>query len=373
MKEKPLVICSFTKNGSKKNEEISRILKKQGFVCNGFTLQKYAGKEGMETLQVLPSLLGKWIGAQWGRVGFLFIGAAGIAVRYIAPWVKDKYTDSPVLVMDEKGQYIIPILSGHMGNAVEIARQIAASTKAVPVLTTATDVQEKFAVDVFARRNGLYIGNRELAKRISAAVLEEKKIGFYSAYGWEGNLPKELVPYESLEKMKKAGGLGIAVTEEQERAKEMPVEKSAADKEHILFLFPQNIIAGIGCRKGLSCYVLEEQICRVFQKEGMSLARMAAIASIDLKKEEEGLLELAQKYQVPFHTYTAEQLQTVETLLPTELNVEGSAFVKQVTGVDNVCERAAIFACPQGRILLHKQKLGRMTIALVEQKVQLQF
>ena len=92
-----------------------------------------------------------------------------------------------------------------------------------------------------------------------------------------------------------------------------------------------------------------------------------------MKKEETGLLELAQKYQVPFHTYTAEQLQTVETLLPTELNVESSAFVKQVTGVDNVCERAAIFACPQGRILLHKQKLGRMTVALVEQKVQLQF
>ena len=94
-----------------------------------------------------------WIGQYWGKEAFLFIGASGIAVRLIAPWVKDKFTDSPVLVMDERAEYVIPLLSGHVGGAVEIAREIAGSVGAKPVITTATDVEQVFAVDVFAADN----------------------------------------------------------------------------------------------------------------------------------------------------------------------------------------------------------------------------
>ena len=90
-----------------------------------------------------------WVGEGWGKDTYLFIGAAGIAVRSIAPRVKDKFTDSPVLVMDEKGGYIIPLLSSHLGGAGETARIISALTGAVPVVTTATDLNRKFAVDLF--------------------------------------------------------------------------------------------------------------------------------------------------------------------------------------------------------------------------------
>ncbi len=106
---------------------------------------------------------------------YFFIGAAGIAVRWIAPFVKDKFTDSPVLVMDEKGKYVIPILSGHIGGAVELAEQIGMWIEAEVVHTTATDVQQKFAVDVFARKYHLLFKDRKKAKEISAAVLEGEK------------------------------------------------------------------------------------------------------------------------------------------------------------------------------------------------------
>lgn len=356
MEKKPLVIFSFTKTGSRKSREIIESLSEYEGMCKGYTLPKYADKEMLNTL---PSDLGQWIGARWGEAAFLFIGATGIAVRMIAPWVRDKYTDSAVLVMDEKGRYIIPLLSGHIGNAVEIAKCIASYTGAEPVLTTATDVQGKFAVDVFACKNQLYLSNRELAKAVSAAVLEGRRIGFYSAYPWEGRLPEELALCESIDEMREKWELGVAVTGE--------TKEDLAAYKGILFLPPKNIIAGIGCRKGIWQSALEEQIRCVCKEQGIWPERIRAVASIDLKKEEKGIQEFARKYRIPFYTYTAKELQTVPLLK------EGSAFVKQVTGVDNVCERAALFACPDGKILLPKQKRDKMTIALVEQAAELQF
>ncbi|MEI3219362.1 MAG: hypothetical protein V8S08_06720 [Lachnoclostridium sp.] len=105
-----------------------------------------------------------------GNVPLYLLGQQGLLAT-ISPWVKDKFTDSPVIVMDEKGQYVIPLLSGHVGGAVETARKIASCTGGVAVITTATDVQGRFAVDVFAKKNNLIITDRVLAKKISAAVL----------------------------------------------------------------------------------------------------------------------------------------------------------------------------------------------------------
>lgn len=120
--EKPLVILSFTGQGSKMNRELCEILKNKRIPCAGYAPEKYAKPNGLSSL---PDNVKAWLGELWGNYRILFIGAAGIAVRYIAPWVKDKYTDSAVLVMDERGRYIIPLLSGHVGSAVETAKEIA--------------------------------------------------------------------------------------------------------------------------------------------------------------------------------------------------------------------------------------------------------
>ena len=142
-----VVIFSFTERGTKQNRYIYRKLKMQGYICEGYAPAKYVmGEEG--GVKQLPKKKEDLIRERWGKWAFLFIGAAGIAVRYIAPYVKDKFTDSAVVVADEAGQYVIPLLSGHVGGAAELADQIANLLGAVSVHTTATDVRKKFAADI---------------------------------------------------------------------------------------------------------------------------------------------------------------------------------------------------------------------------------
>ena len=178
---KRIIVLGFTGAGTALGRELCVKLKKNGYDCQGYAPGKYAG----ENVLPLPEDRSELIGGQWGRAAFLFIGAAGIAVRWIVPWVKDKYTDSPVLVMDEKGQYVVPILSGHVGGAAALADEIAGLAGGTAVHTTATDVQGKFAVDVFARKHSLAITDRRAAKAVSAAVLDGEKIALYieEAYG----------------------------------------------------------------------------------------------------------------------------------------------------------------------------------------------
>ena len=168
----PIKILSFTRTGTKLNQRLCAAFSGTGRECVGYAPAKYV----TGGLLPLPEDRRGLIGAGWGRTAWIFIGAAGIAVRYIAPFVKDKFTDSPVLVLDEKGEYVIPILSGHVGGAAALADEVAELLGAAAVHTTATDVQGKFAVDVFAKKNHLLLTDRSLAKEISAAVLEGERI-----------------------------------------------------------------------------------------------------------------------------------------------------------------------------------------------------
>ena len=163
-----VVILSFTQAGTRLGERIGSQFRNEGITCQNYAPAGYAFAD----ILPFPDNPKELIREGWGETSFLFIGAVGIAVRYIAPYVKDKFTDSAVVVMDEKAGYVIPLLSGHLGGAVELSNQLAVWTGAVPVQTTATDVQGKFAVDVFAKKNHLYFTEREAAKQISAAVLD---------------------------------------------------------------------------------------------------------------------------------------------------------------------------------------------------------
>ena len=117
MKGMDVIILSFTAAGTELNRRLCEKIRgafgpeEAPGRCGGYAPEKYAGRG----ISPLPADKRALIGGSWGKAAFIFIGAAGIAVRYIAPWVKDKYTDSPVLVIDEKGQYVIPLLSGHVG------------------------------------------------------------------------------------------------------------------------------------------------------------------------------------------------------------------------------------------------------------------
>lgn len=379
METRQILIISFTDEGSKQNAELGRQLSHRGYACESYAVKRFAEKY---RLQPLEKPLQEWIGIQWGKADLLFIGAAGIAVRMIAPWVKDKFTDSAVLVMDERGRYVIPLLSGHMGGAVEAAEKIAICTGAEAVITTATDVQNKFAVDVFARKNRLNLTDKALAKQISATVLEGKPVGFYCAYplAEETQIPKELIRCESIEELK-SFDCAVAVMFDrmvtQDRATvsdraETPDGVAASNEtetpdNRILYLCPKNLVLGIGCRKGTAYKELKRELEQILKEAGASFDSVSAIASIDLKKDEPGIYALTQEYGIPFFTFSAEELKKVESVS------SSSAFVESVTGVDNVCERAALWYCPQGKLVTAKTKGKKVTAAIVEEPVRIDF
>ena len=178
-----ICIC-FTAQGK---ETATRLLEKLSQQMEEeFDFLDYTGSEHSKPLkQVVKEAFQE-------KEAILFVGAAGIAVRLIAPWVQDKLKDPAVLVIDEQGRYAIPILSGHVGGCNELAEAAAQILGAEPVITTATDLRQAFAVDVFAAENELVISDRELAKQISAAELRGEKIGFFSDYPVDGIVPAEI-------------------------------------------------------------------------------------------------------------------------------------------------------------------------------------
>lgn len=157
-----------------------------------------------EFAKPIDSSLRDWTGRRFAESdAIIFIGACGIAVRSIAPFVSSKKTDPAVVVIDEQGKFAISLLSGHIGGANELTEEISNLLHATPVITTATDINNKFAVDVFAKTNGCYISDMTMAKEISAALVNGNSVGFASDFPWVGEIPKELQLLDEEDETKK--------------------------------------------------------------------------------------------------------------------------------------------------------------------------
>ena len=337
-------LISYTARGRALAARSADMLETAGHVCRTFALPKFC--QGTDEPLTQPA-------ADWAEEGFgqadalVFCCASGIAVRAVAPHVKDKRTDPAVLVIDEKGTFVIPLLSGHLGGANALAADLASKLGATLVLTTATDVNGLFAVDVFAQRNDLFIEDMALCKAVSAALLAGEKVGFRSDLPVSGKLPEGLTEADA--------GLGILIS----AAGEAPFPRT-------LRLIPRRYAAGLGCRRGKSEAELEAFVLENLDRCGVDIRELKALASIDLKKDEPGLLALADKLGLPLLTYSAEALQNVPG------NFTPSAFVQEVTGVDSVSERAAVLASG-GRLAVRKTAKNGMTFALAKQEEAIRF
>ena len=270
----------------------------------------------------------------------VFIGAMGIAVRSIAPFIKDKTTDPAVIVIDEKGEFVIPVLSGHIGGAVDAARTIAAQIGATPVVTTATDVEGLFAVDVFACKNGMFISDMKKAKEFSAKLINNKTASYYvdEQYLHIDNFPPEL---------KRDTGVFDAP--------DMIItpEKTNGD---ILQLIPKCIVVGMGCKRETAGDKLYAFCAECLDKAGLDIHSVKAIVSADIKSEEPGLQDLSKWLDADFITFSS------ATLMEQEGEFSSSDFVKSVTGADNICERAVIaYGCH--KLLVKKTARDGMTFA----------
>lgn len=277
----------------------------------------------------------------------IFIGAIGIALRAIAPYIKTKTKDPAVVVVDELGQFSIPILSGHIGGANELALQIAEDLVSIPVITTATDINKVFAVDTWAKSQGLNILNPECIKLVSSKLLKGESVHVKSDYPIQGNLPKN-VYLNDLEDSN--AGYDVIITHKD-------LENEC--KNDALLLVPQIITVGIGCRKDISFEAIESSILNILESENYHILAINALASIDKKANEKGILEFGKKYDLPFNTYSAEELNSLEG------DFTKSEFVKSIVEVDNVCERSAIMES-NGKLIRRKDTCdgAGVTVAL---------
>lgn len=312
-------MISYTEQGKELNTRVSKYFISHGDVAVSF----YHGDNFMSTDEVLRQ--------EWKRSSALvFIGAMGIAVRHIACYIMDKLRDPAVLVTDERGQFVIPVLSGHMGGGVALARELAQELRAQPVITTGTDVEGRFAVDVFACDNHLRVEERTQIKRISAALLRGQQVDVWSSLPLAGKVPEglRLCSHEPADRAEFAVCLGQSLQEESSLAE-------LYGKDNICFLMPGRYILGIGCKKDKTADELEAFLEEVCIREGIARRDIAAIASVDRKRKEPGIWELSRRLGVPYEVFCAERLMQIEE------NVTSSEFVRQTLGVDNVCERSA--------------------------------
>ncbi len=294
-----IAIISFTGRGIELSLRIKEALE-EGHEIELFAKTR-AADESNPNVRPVAERLAEWTKKYWRMVDALwFVGACGIAVRAIAPLVEDKLKDPAVLVSDELGQFVIPVLSGHVGGANELAREASEKMGALPVITTATDLHDVFAVDVFAKKKNLGIADRSGITAVSSTLLAGENVSVL------------LSPFEG------------------ERA--------------TLQLCPKIYVVGIGCRRGKTLPEIEAQVIRALDGAGIKKEALAALASIDKKADEEGIIALAQKYQVPFLTFSAQELSAEKERLGGREQLASSKFVEEQVGVDNVCESAALLA-----------------------------
>ena len=286
-----------------------------------------------------------------GADALLFVGAAGIAVRAIAPLVHSKLSDPAVIVIDELGRWVIPLLGGHIGGGNELALELAAFLGAEAVITTATDIHGLFAVDVWAVKQDLAISSLEKAKRVSAALLKGGEVPLLSDYPIEGRPPRGIV-------YNQGGGDGFGILVSMRR-----LDGGTA----MLQLIPRRVYVGIGCRKCVSEDAVAELFQRALEKLRLDERCVAGAASIDLKQAEAGPLNFCGNRGLPCKFFDAAALGRVEG------SFSASRFVQETAGVDNVCERAAVAASGGGELLLAKTVGRGVTMAAALKRVELSF
>lgn len=343
------IIFSFTRNGAKISLKLQKYLDSCGFKTGIFTTRRYRDVD--PALREISPSLQEMCKEAFSRCRLLiFIGATGIAIRSIAPYIRSKTRDPAVLSIDEQGKFVIPLLSGHIGGANSLATGIAAVLKAVPVITTATDVNELFAVDEWAARHNMSIFNMDAAKTFASYLVDCKKVGVKSDFPIKGALPKGLVLAEE-------GPVGMAIS----------LRKTVQPFVETVVLRPRILHLGIGCRRGTPMDKIEEMVIQELKKLKVTLSVVKGIASIDVKKDEQGLLAFADVSVLPVRFYSSAELNAVEG------DFTPSAFVAQTVGVDNVCERAAVLDSGGGRLLLRKTARNGVTLAIAAEDFVVDF
>ncbi len=286
----------------------------------------------------------------------VFVMALGIVIRLTKDYLVDKRTDPAIITIDEQGKNVISTVSGHLGGANQISQELANILVANPVITTGTDSQGKLAVDLLASNLNASIEPFKLLTKANAALVNNRKLNVYTDYNlkiptWE---QADFYPLERLSYSDSKSGFDLIISNQKHTLKDDQLQ-----------LIPENVVVGIGTRKGISLKEIEKSISRIIAELNLHKKSIKKLATIDLKAEETAIIEYTKKHNLELEIISREQIKKIED----RLNIKKSNFVKDTIGVSAAASPAAILASDKGELLLDKIRLGRMTVSVYEEEM----
>lgn len=323
--------------------------------CNLYVLKKYCNEE--EQIPIDTSLTEFMTTIFKNYREIIMIMSCGIAVRSIAPHLRSKLEDPAVIVVDEKGEYVISLLSGHVGGANQLAEQIAQITAGTPIITTASDRLGIEAVDMLAKRLNFFIEDYQSAKEVTACLVNQKKVGCITELSLSSLLPSNLIltDFKSVKEKALDAVIYIGNREGLIQNIEIPVVK----------LRPKNLVLGIGCKKGVEGQKMIAAVQDVLKRNNLSLHSIKAAATIDLKANEQAILELVEVLSVPLTVIDRKEIIEIED------RFNCSPFVKQNVGVGAVSEPSAYLASKCGKCVVSKKTYEGITISVYEESIDI--
>ena len=281
----------------------------------------------------------------------IFISSTGIAVRAIAPYIKSKDIDPAVLVIDNSCNYVISLLSGHLGGANELTLEVSRLLGAQPIITTATDNLGITAPDMVAKDNGLIIEDLKKAKDIAALLVEGKKIGFFDEKG----IVQTPAGYSN--NLDEISGL-LYVGSSESINMHLQIHIASTISVPVLKLIRRNIVLGIGCRKEFSPQKMQQTVLSVLKEHNIDIRAIKSIGTVELKKDEVAINALVDYFKCELEIFTTDDIR------PIQHKFEGSDFVEKTIGVRAVSEPCVELS--GARVISSKMKLDGMTLCIGE-------
>ena len=286
--------------------------------------------------------------------GIICLFSLGAVIRLLAPHIKDKKTDPAVIVIDDNANFVISVLSGHLGGANELSNEIAEKMGSTPVITTAADVNKTIAVDLVGREFGWKIDGDSNVTRISAFMVNKEKIGIFQNIGkkewWKGKLPENITFFSNIEDLKDSDSKGyLIITNDQ-------INDEDILKDSVVYRVP-DLVIGIGLHWDTSKETILNGVNETLEKFELKQNQIAKFVSIKKDKDIIGLIELGKEMDIPVEYIDREELATVSAPNP-------SKTVQAFEGTASVSEAAAIKSS-QGELIVEKQKFPpNLTVAI---------
>ena len=277
--------------------------------------------------------------------------ATGAVVRKIAPLLQDKSTDPAVLIVSLDLQRIIPLLSGHIGGANELADELTSKIEGcVNFVTTASDQLKVLAFDMFAKKQGYDISNLKSLAEISNALLNKKQV--------------QVVTYPAvIEKIKKFEGykedsfLFVMPDELTKLIQDIPTLYITPQKlpNNSLQLHPKKIVLGLGMNRGTSKEEIQKAVERFLYEHGLSLSQVSKLASFSAKSDEVGLLEFAKEIELDLEFFDEEDINALtQEFSPSQAT--------KFFNIKGVAEPASLLASKDKTLFLSKRIYGGVTV-----------